>query len=90
MRVYNYMEHVVMNTIDKLLKDKPNVCSCERCRMDIAAIALNNIKPKYVVSKKGELFTKLKQMDVQFEVDVVKEVTRAIDKVSREPHHDKL
>jgi len=51
-------------TLDLLLKkiDQlwPNTeyCKCERCRMDIAAYALNRLPPRYVHSLAGELIHK--------------------------------
>ena len=32
----NYMEVIVMNTMDDILKDI-NMCRCDKCRLDIAA-----------------------------------------------------
>jgi len=40
-QIKNYMEEVVFSLMKDVLSDI-NVCSCEKCRMDIAAIALNN------------------------------------------------
>ncbi|EOD01527.1 late competence development ComFB family protein [Caldisalinibacter kiritimatiensis] len=88
MELHNFMEKEVLNTIDRLLKDRPDICHCEKCRMDIAAIALNNLKPKYVVTEKGEAYIKVSELEVQFEVDILKEVIKAIEKVSKEPHHE--
>ena len=56
--------------------------------MDIAAIALNNLKPRYVVTEKGALYGKLDTLDYQFDADLVKEVIKAINIVVNKPHHE--
>lgn len=84
----NLMEKEVYYVVDKVLNDMDDVCKCEKCKMDIAAIALNNLKPDYVVSEKGEVYKKVNNMNYQFSSDVVAAVTRAIDIVSKNPKHD--
>lgn len=88
MKLHNYMEDVVIRMIDLAIEKYPEVCKCRKCRLDIAAIALNNLPPKYIVTERGELFTKVDGMEVQFDVDVLKEVTKAIEIVSKKPKHD--
>lgn len=73
--------------IDDLLEDRVDICTCDKCRMDIAALTLNNLEPRYVVTEKGSLYAKLDTLDYQFDVDVVKEVTKAIAKVANNPRH---
>lgn len=55
MIIKNYMEEIVFNSIDEVLKDI-NMCKCETCISDIAAKALNDLPPQYVATKKGGLF----------------------------------
>lgn len=82
----NYMETLVENKIDELIKDN-NVCTCDRCKADIMAIALNNLHPKYVVTKEGECYAKLSSYEIQNAVDVISSITLAIDIVSKTPRH---
>jgi len=65
-----------------------NACACERCQFDISAMALNNLPPKYVVTRKGQLYTKLNAFQQQFNVDVISAVSRAASIVSKNPRHD--
>jgi len=88
MKVHNYMENAVASSLKDLLDKYPDVCQCERCLADIKAIALNELKPYYVVTHKGELFTKLNELNNQFKVDIYKALVNAIKKVKDEPHHD--
>lgn len=86
--VKNYMETVVDNHISKVLVHYENICKCSVCIDDIKAIALNNLPPMYARTKQGEAFNKIKSLSQQFEADVLKELTKAIDIVSSNPRHE--
>lgn len=88
LELHNYMEDVIFKYVDRVLSKYNNVCKCTKCKLDIAALALNNLPPQYTVTKKGKLFTKVKEMETQYEVDIVREITKAIEIVSKEPHHE--
>lgn len=87
MKLHNLMEDEVLIIVNRLMDDVDDMCTCEKCRMDVAAIALNNLPTKYVVTEKGELYSKLDTMNYQFEADIIKEVTKAIEKVKESPQH---
>lgn len=87
-QIKNYMEEIVFNQIKEVLDDI-NVCKCEKCMLDIAAIALNDLPPKYIVTEKGELYSKINALKQQFEVDVVAAITKAAVLVKRRPRHEK-
>ncbi len=88
MKLHNYMENAVFNVLNDVLKKRDDICKCEKCRMDIAAISLNNLPARYVVTEKGELYTKVNEMEVQFEADIIKEIVKAINIVSRTQKHN--
>ncbi len=83
----NYMEVAVRDVMDTVLADM-DVCTCEECRLDIMAIALNNLKPKYVVTKRGQLYTKVHMLESQYAIDIISAVTRAAETVRLSPRHD--
>lgn len=85
--IKNYMEVCVKDMIMPVLKEI-NSCTCSKCRFDITAIALNSLPPKYVVTKKGQLYTKLSALQQQFDVDIISAITKAAVIVSRAPRHD--
>ncbi|MBP2651162.1 MAG: Late competence development protein ComFB [Firmicutes bacterium] len=87
MELKNSMEAVVRQALDELLDDYSEICKCERCRYDIMALALNVLPPKYVVSDRGAVLTRLSGLEQQFKVNVVCAVTNAIDIVKSKPHH---
>lgn len=83
----NYMEIAVDHVLPNILKAFNNICTCEKCILDIKAIALNNLKPHYTVSNKGEIYEKIKEMNIQFETDVMKALIDAIAIVQNNPRH---
>ncbi len=87
LQMNNYMEEIVNDMIDDILRDM-KTCSCERCRIDIAAKALNDLPPQYVVTRKGEVYSKINNLRAQFEVDVIAAITKAAILVKRYPNHD--
>ena len=53
MVLVNLMEELVINKLDSTL-DRFNCCKCDKCKKDIAALALNRLKPRYVVMKEAQ------------------------------------
>jgi len=86
-QIKNYMEEIVFNQMKDVLTDI-NMCTCEKCLLDIAAIALNDLPPKYIVTEKGELYSKINTLGQQFEVNVVAAITKAAVLVKRRPRHE--
>jgi len=80
------MEEVVDSKIDLVLNSM-DVCKCDKCKLDIKAIALNSLSPHYVVTDKGNLYSKLKEMEAQFEVDIETAIIKAAMTVSNNPRH---
>jgi len=87
MKVYNFMEDVVKEELDNLLAEKENICKCVKCKLDMTAWALNRLPPKYVVSDKGRIFTRLQEVETQFRADVTIQLMKAISQISKNPQH---
>ena len=85
-RLRNYMEDLVWKNIDHILRDI-NMCTCEKCKLDIAAIALNDLPPKYIVTEDGELYTKLNMLEHQFEVDIYTAIIKGAVITKNNPKH---
>lgn len=84
--VKNYMEYLVdLYFTDVFTGNRSfdTVCRCEKCSDDIRAMALNNLKPYYVTSKKGEIFAEYANLQTQYKADVYGSLTRAIEFVSK-------
>jgi len=84
----NHMETLVDSHLPSLIKENSHIRECEKCQSDIKAMALNNLKPQYIMSDRGLIFTKMKELDHQFQSDIVQELVRAIQIVESHPRHD--
>jgi competence protein ComFB len=82
----NYMEEIVRNNLDNML-ERMDGCTCEICKMDVMAIALNNLKPAYVASEKGVLYSRINDMEIQMKADVTTAIADAVQTVKRRPRH---
>lgn len=83
----NYSEIIVDDLIDGVINNIPSICTCEKCRMDIKALALNKLKVRYVVSNKGELYKKIEGLNEQVKVDAIEAITEAALLVAKNPKH---
>jgi len=85
----NEAELLVIREMDQQLKEETdNMCRCNECVVDIAAIALNTVKPLYRFSLLGTLYAS-QAMTEQAYADSVKDaVALAIKKVKKNPAHD--
>lgn len=86
-KLKNYMEELIAQRTDELLKIM-NICKCEKCRLDIMALALNDLPARYVVTEKGELYTKLNELEQQFGVSVDTAIIKAAVSVNKNPKHN--
>ncbi len=84
----NFTEVLVDEVIEDLFEVPTlGVCKCDRCRYDIKALALNSLPPKYVVTRKGEVYAKMDVFRNQMRVDVLRAVIEAIEIVKKRPSH---
>jgi competence protein ComFB len=81
------MEDIVFDILEKLLSEIKDTCKCEKCKLDIASLALNRLSPKYVVTQRGMVYTKLETLALQSKADVLRETTKAIEVVKKNPRH---
>jgi len=88
--IINYMEEIVRNCLNSILKNDPayaDICRCEHCMEDIMAKALNNLKPYYITTKKGEVFAEYSSLVTQQQAEVIAETIKAIEFISKNPGH---
>jgi competence protein ComFB len=85
----NEAETLVFREMEQQLKNAPeDMCRCNECIVDIAAITLNTVKPLYRFSLLGTLYA-AQAMNEQMYADSVKQaVAQAIEKVRSNPAHD--
>ena len=84
------MEELVLQQIDAVMDANHDVCKCAQYRHDIAAMALTILPARYVVTPKGETYTRIKALELQFTVNIITAITESIEIVKRHPHHEKI
>lgn len=84
--LHNVAEDIMISKAPAIMESM-NMCTCSRCVYDVVALALNNTKPLYTVTKKGELFQKLASTELQYGTDISREITRACLQIKINPRH---
>ena len=83
----NVMEYVVSAMVEDVLKEE-QMCACAQCRLDVMAIALNNLPPKYVVTAQGKAYETYKLQGLpQSRIAVYQAVLHAAHLVKERPRH---
>ncbi|MGH4118139.1 late competence development ComFB family protein [Clostridium sp.] len=87
-KLKNYSETEVSKRLSEILKGYDNICKCEKCKLDITAIALNSLDTRYIVSEQGEIYAKaFAEVDKQEKINVTTAITKAIEIVAGNPKH---
>jgi len=82
----NVMQALVEEKAMKYIK-MFGMCQCERCVIDVKATALNNLTPKYVVMKKGEMIPRITIYEGRFNTTVTAQLLNACKLVMDNPRH---
>ncbi|TGE32290.1 late competence development ComFB family protein [Desulfosporosinus sp. Sb-LF] len=83
----NYTEIAVRQALQDYLHLNKLSCSCEQCKADIMAFALNRLPARYYVSPRGEIMTQWESHAVPDQARVMSEVVRAAQQISATPSH---
>ena len=81
------MEDLVEETLERFYTDDSRYCKCDKCQLDVMTRVLNRLPPTYVVTLKGNAYTKLASLEEQFKADVDREAVKALNAVTRNPRH---
>ena len=85
----NEAENLVIQEMElQLSSQSKNMCLCNECVVDIAAMALNSVKPLYRFSLLGTLYASSAMTEQSYADSVKKAVEDAIKKVMKNPAHD--
>ena len=83
----NEAERLVLDQLELQLGELgSDACRCEDCILDMAAFALNNVKPLYRVSLMGTLYEKALDGS-EYESEVAEAVSQAIKRIVANPSH---
>ena len=84
----NKMENAVKDAVEELFAQGKNPgCSCQRCKLDVIALALNSLPSKYVVTSIGNAVTNVTLNSSQWQANLTMAVCNAIEIVRSKPRH---
>jgi competence protein ComFB len=93
----NYDFDLLKNEAEKLVLDElgsqlesygKEICICNDCVVDMAAMALNAVKPYYRFSLLGTLYAAQAMGEESYAASIREAVSSAIEKVRKNPSHD--
>ncbi|MDR0494490.1 MAG: late competence development ComFB family protein [Treponema sp.] len=85
----NEAEQMVLSELEKQLQaQNPDLCRCNECIVDMAAIALNMVKPLYRFSLLGTQYAAQAINEQSYAENLRTAVSQAIEKVKSNPSHD--
>jgi competence protein ComFB len=93
----NYDFELLRNEAEKLVLDElgrqlefydGEICVCNDCVADMAAMALNAVKPYYRFSLLGTLYAAQAMSEESYAASIREAVSSAIEKVRENPSHD--
>ncbi len=83
----NEAERMVFEELERQMDKREKTCRCQDCVLDMAAYALNHIKPSYRVSLLGSLYARTMD-NTDYAKEVKRAVAEAVSKVQSNPSHD--
>lgn len=86
-QLINKMERIVASCVEEKFAQLQSGCTCDRCKLDVTALTLNSLPPKYVVTTMGDVVTEVDLHSNQWQADVMMAVLRAVDIVTKRPRH---
>jgi len=85
----NEAEELVLRELEKQLETQDSeLCRCNECVVDMAALALNTVKPLYRFSLLGTQYAAQAMNEHTYAESLQHAVTQAIAKVKANPAHD--
>jgi len=84
----NFTEEAVRVYLDRWFVEA-DCCQCDDCRLDVLALMLNNLPPKYVVTDTGALYAQLGDFDPQNRIDFMTIMSQAVQTINKNPRHEK-
>jgi competence protein ComFB len=76
----NEAERLVIEEMGRQIPLAGDLCTCEECVLDIAAFALNQVRPRYRASLLGSIYAGAHEIETA--------VSEAIRRIKANPAHD--
>jgi competence protein ComFB len=83
----NEAEDLIVAEIERQIPANPRLCTCSECILDVAAYALNRVRPRYRVSLLDSVYIDSEQQGTILE-EIRQAVREGILKVAANPPHD--
>lgn len=85
---------ILINVMARLAEEKADkyihlfgLCTCERCKKDVIALALNTLPPKYVVMPEWEFSIRFDMYASRYSTELTAELLQACKTVMEAPRH---
>ncbi len=88
--VSNFNEDLVVELLEKSLKQKESICRCQNCIEDMYSLSLKRLEPRYhpnAIVEKGSGIGLYESAQEAFSKKAEEEVLKAIEIVINNPHH---
>ena len=85
--LFNVMEELVRYTVNEKIGTM-DMCTCEICRLNACAAALNSLPPRYVTTTRDNLLSYVPGEMLNYKTQVLVETTKALLQVKGHPPHD--
>ena len=82
----NAFDDIVRTNVRKLMEEI-DMCRCEKCFLDACAIVFNNRYTHFVTTQQGALLAKVPVMNHGNHIDLIVEITNALQLVKNSPMH---
>jgi competence protein ComFB len=85
-RIRNQTAEMIHEAVERLLGERPGLCRCEECVLDLVAYTLNRATPRYATSLLGPIAPDpALERRIRMEIDLALEA--GIRKLKEHPHH---
>ena len=81
----NYMADIVEEVAGKILSNRNDICTCEKCRKAIIEHAVSLLTKN--ISKRDKTYIRVQAVDIQLQVDAAKSIAEAIQYIKKHPVH---
>lgn len=89
MKAINVVEKLVWENLEEVMAYKPDMCKCDKCKLDVVTYTLNRLDARYVASPEGELYARAECLGKDFHIALIVTLTEAIEVVYNNPKHNK-
>lgn len=81
-QTYSIVEEMIPNVLKAV-----GGCDCEQCRLDVLALSMNALPPKYTVSEVGSAIARSVYLTPEVRANVVSAIATALILVNENPRH---